>query len=113
MKGSDPFIRHRTASPLRFLRRDCPSPFSCAGTVPSGPRRIPHNCGVSAEPADSDLLRPCDVAAWLDVDEAWLARAVAREGLPVMGWTSDGQPIVAAAEVRTWLRRPDSYGDTT
>jgi hypothetical protein len=66
-----------------------------------------------SEPADDALLRPCDVAAWLDVDEAWLARAIAREALPVMGWTSAGEPVLAAEEVRAWLRRPDPQGDET
>jgi hypothetical protein len=68
---------------------------------------------VHGEPPDDALLRPADVAAWLDVDEQWLARAVAREGLPVMGFTSAGEPVVAASEVRAWLRRPDPRGDET
>ena len=66
---------------------------------------------VSAEPPDDALLAPAEVAAWLDVDEAWLAHAIARDALPVMGYTSGGQPIVAAGEVRAWLRRPDPHGD--
>jgi hypothetical protein len=65
------------------------------------------------DPPDDALLRPADVAAWLDVDEAWLARAVAEDGLPVMGFTSDGEPVVAAVEVRAWLRRPDPDADKT
>ena len=64
-------------------------------------------------PADETLLRPCDVAAWLDVDEEWVARAVRQDALPVMGFTSDGEPIVAASEIRAWLRRPDPHGDET
>ena len=64
-------------------------------------------------PPDDALLGPADVAAWLDVDEAWLARAIAREDLPVMGWTSAGEPVIAAGEVRAWLRRPDPHGDET
>lgn len=64
-------------------------------------------------PADDALLRPAEVAAWLDVDAGWVARKIEEESLPVMGHTSDGEPIVAAAEVRAWLRRPDPYGDTT
>jgi hypothetical protein len=68
---------------------------------------------VPADPPDDALLRPCDVAAWLDVDEDWLTRAVRREALPVMGWTSGGEPVVAACEVRAWLRRPDPAGDET
>jgi hypothetical protein len=65
------------------------------------------------EPADEALLQPSEVAAWLDVDEAWLARAIARESLPVMGWTSSGEPVLCAEEVRAWLRRPDPHGDET
>ena len=63
------------------------------------------------DPADDALLSPAEVADWLDVDEAWLAHAVAREDLPVMGFTSAGQPVVAAGEVRAWLRRPDPDAD--
>jgi hypothetical protein len=66
---------------------------------------------VTGGPPDDALLRPCDVAAWLDVDESWVATAVAREELPVMGFTSTGEPIVVAAEVRAWLRRPDVNWD--
>jgi hypothetical protein len=68
---------------------------------------------VTGGPPDDALLRPCDVAAWLLVDEAWVAGAVAREALPVMGFTTAGEPIVLAGEVRAWLRRPDPYGDQT
>ena len=69
--------------------------------------------GVGDEPDDETLLGPAEVAAWLDVDEDWLTRSVTRDELPVMGWTSDGRPIVVAGEVRAWLRRPDPYGDQT
>ena len=65
------------------------------------------------DPPDDALLRPCDVAAWLAVDEAWVNRAVEREALPVMGFTDAGEPVVAAGEVRVWLRRPDPFGDET
>jgi hypothetical protein len=68
---------------------------------------------VSPEPQDDALLLPSDVAAWLHVDENWVTRAIEQESLPVMGFTSTGEPVVAASEVRTWLRRPDPYGDTT
>ena len=68
---------------------------------------------MPTEPADDALLGPADVAAWLDVDEEWLVRTVRAEDLPVMGWTSTGEPVVCAAEVRAWLRRPDPHGDTT
>jgi hypothetical protein len=66
---------------------------------------------VSTEPPDDALLTPADVEAWLDVDPAWLGRAIAEDALPVMGYTSDGDPVVAAGEVRAWLRRPDPHGD--
>jgi hypothetical protein len=68
---------------------------------------------VSPDPPDDALLCAAEVAAWLQVDEAWLAQAVARDHLPVMGYTSAGEPVVAANEVRAWLRRPDPYGDHT
>ena len=66
-----------------------------------------------AEPPDEALLRAAEVAAWLDVDVDWLERAIARDALPVMGFTSAGEPVVAAVEVRAWLRRPDARGDET
>lgn len=66
-----------------------------------------------ADPPDDALLSPAEVAAWLDVDETWVARAVAEDELPVMGFTSDGAPVVAAMEVRAWLRRPDPRADET
>jgi hypothetical protein len=66
-----------------------------------------------SDPPDDALLSPTEVAAWLDVDEAWLAQAVARDHLPVMGFTSAGQPVVAAGEVRAWLRRPYPDADCT
>ena len=65
------------------------------------------------DPPDEALLGPAEVASWLQVDESWLALAVARDGLPVMGYTSDGDPIVAVGEVREWLRRPDPHADET
>ncbi len=64
-------------------------------------------------PADDALLRPVDVAAWLHVDPEWVDRAVRHQALPVMGFTSDGEPVVAVREVRAWLRRPDPFGDLT
>jgi hypothetical protein len=68
---------------------------------------------VDTDPPDDALLGPAEVAAWLNVDVAWLARSVARDALPVMGYTSAGEPIVSAGEVRTWLRRPDPLADET
>jgi hypothetical protein len=68
---------------------------------------------VLADPPDDALLDAAEVAAWLDVDDDWLQRAIERDGLPVMGFTSAGAPVVAAAEVRAWLRRPDPDADLT
>jgi hypothetical protein len=68
---------------------------------------------VSPDPPDDALLGAADVASWLQVDEAWLAHAIAHEHLPVMGYTSTGDPVVAANEVRAWLRRPDPDADCT
>jgi hypothetical protein len=65
------------------------------------------------EPSDDSLLSAAEVAVWLDVDEGWLERAIAEDALPVMGYTSAGEPVVAAGEVRAWLRRPDPHGDET
>ena len=64
-------------------------------------------------PDDETLLGAEGVAAWLAVDPQWLHRAIAEEALPVMGWTPAGEPIVAAGEVRAWLRRPDPDADCT
>jgi hypothetical protein len=68
---------------------------------------------VTNDPPDDALLRPVEVAAWLQVGEDWLAQAIAQDALPVMGYTSAGEPIVAASEVRAWLRRPDPAADET
>ena len=68
---------------------------------------------MPANPPDDALLSAAEVAAWLHVDDGWLLRAIAEDALPVMGWASDGSPVVAAGEVRAWLRRPDPYGDET
>jgi hypothetical protein len=72
-----------------------------------------HNAAVDAGPPDHALLSAAEVADWLQVDPAWLGQAIAREALPVMGWTSTGEPVVSAGEVRAWLRRPDPLGDET
>ena len=68
---------------------------------------------MTPDPPDDALLSAADVAAWLRVDEAWLAQAIERDALPVMGYTSAGEPVVFAAEVRAWLRRPDPAADET
>jgi hypothetical protein len=68
---------------------------------------------VENDPPDEALLGAADVAAWLKVDESWLAQTVANDALPVMGYTSAGEPVVSAGEVRAWLRRPDPLADET
>ena len=68
---------------------------------------------MANDPPDDALLSPAEVAAWLQVDETWLRQAIRRDALPVMGYTSAGEPVVAAAEVRAWLRRPDPLADET
>jgi hypothetical protein len=68
---------------------------------------------VTNDPPDDALLGPADVAAWLHVDETWLQQAIERAELPIMGYTTAGEPVVAAAEVRAWLRRPDPLADET
>jgi len=68
---------------------------------------------MPAQPPDDALLSAAEVAAWLDVGEDWLAKAIEEDALPVMGYTSDGRAVVAAGEVRAWLLRPDPHGDET
>jgi hypothetical protein len=51
------------------------------------------------------------VAAWLHVDVAWVEQAIADDGLPILGRGSDGVAVMAAAEVRAWLRRPTLADD--
>lgn len=70
-------------------------------------------CGVHGQPSDDALLGLDEVAAWLEVDSGWVARAIARDALPVLGFGSRGEPVIVAAEVRAWLRRPDPHGDET
>jgi hypothetical protein len=81
----------------------------CSGWIAPPPDEVP----VPTDPPDDALLSADEVAEWLDVDETWLAKAIADEALPVMGYTSDGRPVVVAGEVRAWLRRPDPHGDET
>ena len=68
---------------------------------------------MTDDPPDDALLGAVDVAAWLQVDEDWLPQKIAQDRLPVMGYTSAGEPVVSAAEVRAWLRRPDPAADET
>jgi hypothetical protein len=65
------------------------------------------------EPPIAPVLEPDAVAAWLDVDHAWVEQAIASEGLPVLGYRSDGTPLLAVDEVRAWLRRPTPADDET
>ncbi len=65
------------------------------------------------KPPTASVLDPFDVAVWLDADIPWVMRAIAEEGLPVLGYRSDGVPLLAADEVRAWLRRPSRHDDET
>lgn len=65
------------------------------------------------DPPAGDVLEPEAVARWLDVDVAWVEQAIAERGLPVLGRRGDGVPLLAAAEVRAWLRRPTVHDDET
>jgi hypothetical protein len=42
----------------------------------------------------------------------WVAAAIDR-GLPLLGYRSDGVPLVLVGEVRAWLRRPTLDDDST
>lgn len=59
------------------------------------------------------VLEPQAVAAWLDTDVAWIGRAIVRDGLPVLGYRTDGTPLMDVDEVRAWLRRPTVADDET
>jgi hypothetical protein len=61
--------------------------------------------------SDLDVV-PAAVAAWLDVEPEWIATAIT-QGLPVLGYRSDGVPLVVVGEVRAWLRRPTLDDDAT
>lgn len=62
---------------------------------------------------DAPVLEPADVAIWLDTDVRWVMRAIAEDGLPVLGRRSDGVPLLATDEVRAWLRRSSRHDDET
>lgn len=64
-------------------------------------------------PSSESVLEPTAVAAWLDADVDWVMRAIATDGLPVLGFRSDGTPLLVADEVRAWLRRPSVADDET
>jgi hypothetical protein len=61
----------------------------------------------------AEVLDPDGVAAWLDIDLDWVVRAIAREDLPVLGYRSDGVPLMATDEIQAWLRRPTLADDET
>lgn len=65
------------------------------------------------QPPVASVLEPNEVAAWLDMDVAWVLRSIAEDGLPVLGYRSDGVPLLATDEVRAWLRRPSVHDDET
>ena len=64
-------------------------------------------------PPSAPVLEPAAVAVWLDVDTAWGLRAIACDGMPVLGYRSDGVPLLDRDEVRAWLRRPSPSDDET
>lgn len=68
---------------------------------------------MPADPPDLTILEPPAVAEWLDVDVAWVLRAIQRDGMPVLGFRTDGTPLVCLEEVRVWLRRPSPADDET
>ena len=59
------------------------------------------------------VIEPEAVAEWLDVDLEWLTHAVAHQGMPVLGYRSDGVPLFCTSEIRAWLRRPTIADDET
>jgi hypothetical protein len=61
----------------------------------------------------AEVLEPEGVAAWLDVDVAWVLRAIARDALPVLGRRADGVPLMATCEIQAWLRRSTVADDET
>jgi hypothetical protein len=64
-------------------------------------------------PPVAAVLEPDTVAAWLDIDLEWVMRAIAQDGLPVLGYRTDGIPLLATGEVQAWLRRPTLADDET
>jgi hypothetical protein len=67
---------------------------------------------MTGEPS-ATVLEPLGVAEWLDVDVDWILRAIADDGLPVLGYRGDGTPLMDIDEVRAWLRRPSPADDET
>jgi hypothetical protein len=68
---------------------------------------------VVTAPSPTSVLEPRAIADWLDADVDWVLRAIATDGLPVLGYRSDGTPLLVADEVRAWLRRPTLADDET
>jgi hypothetical protein len=73
------------------------------------PVSLPHDPAID----DHSVLEPRAVAEWLDADLDWVLRAISDDGLPVLGYRSDGTPLLAVDEVRAWLRRPTAADDET
>jgi len=59
------------------------------------------------------VLEPDAVAEWLVVDVDWVLRAIDRDGLPVLGYRSDGVPLLARDEVLAWLHLRSAPDDET
>lgn len=66
-----------------------------------------------ASDPSASVLDPHAVAEWLDADVGWVMSAIADGGLPVLGYRSDGTPLLAVDEIRAWLRRPTLADDET
>jgi hypothetical protein len=64
-------------------------------------------------PPFASVLEPHAVAIWLDTDLEWVMHAIAHDGLPVLGYRTDGIPLMATGEVQAWLRRPMLADDET
>jgi hypothetical protein len=65
------------------------------------------------EPPIASVLEPQAVAVWLDTDLEWITRAIVDDGLPVLGYRTDGIPLMATEEIQAWLRRPTLADDET
>jgi hypothetical protein len=61
----------------------------------------------------ASVLEPHAVAAWLDTDLEWVMWAITHDGLPVLGYRTDGIPLMATGEIQAWLRRPTLADDET
>lgn len=59
------------------------------------------------------VLEPDAVAEWLVVDVDWVLRAIDRDGMPVLGYRSDGVPLLARDEVLAWLHLRSAPDDET